>query len=175
MFSTKPWIFQWFTDQFERKWNNTAPNGAMETDWFVPLAPDKPVAQSPADASTGQPLSLALRWDGGYDAHFYDVYFGTDPNPPLFAANLPLGPTDPTAPTVTQKIVLPLLQHGTTYYWRMVGRTMAGKTAKSEHIQLHDQRCGAAAAAPTARRSNDRDVGLDQRRPGGCRRCLAVQ
>ena len=42
---------------------------------------------------------MALRWDGGYWAHIYDVYFGTDPNPPLFASNLQLGPTDPATPT----------------------------------------------------------------------------
>ncbi len=131
MFSTKPSILQWFSDQFERKWNNTAPNGAIETDWFVPLPPDKPGLQSPANGATDQPLSIALRWDGGFYAHFYDVYFGTDPNPPLYASNLQLGPTDPANPTAIQKLVLPLLQHGTTYYWRVVGRTMAGKTAKS--------------------------------------------
>src|SRR5581483_5886473 len=73
---------------------------------------------------------LELKWDGGPWGQLYDVYFGTDPNPPLFAQNLQLGPTDPSAPTVTQKIILPLLQPGTTYYWRIVTRTMAGLTAK---------------------------------------------
>src|SRR4051812_766518 len=131
MFSTRPAIFQWFADQFERKWNNTAPNGAIETDWFVPLPPDKPVLQAPLNGATDQPLSIALRWDGGYYGHIYDVYFGTDPNPPLYATNLQLGPTDPANPAVIQKLVLPLLQHGTTYFWRVVGKTMAGKTAKS--------------------------------------------
>src|SRR6185295_15089627 len=129
-FSTKPWMFQWFVDQFERKWNNLAPNGAMETDWFTPLPPDKPVYLSPADGAVGQPISMALKWDGGYWAHVYDIYFGTDPNPPLFAANLQLGPTDSADPTSTQKLVLPLLQHGTTYYWRIVSKTMAGMTSK---------------------------------------------
>src|SRR4051812_18418981 len=130
-FTTKPWIFQWFVDQFERKWNNLAPNGAVETGPFTPLPPDKPVPLSPATGTVGQSISMALKWDGGYFAHFYDVYFGTDPNPPLFAGNLPLGPTDFENPGATQRIVLPILQHGTTYYWRIVSRTMAGLTAKS--------------------------------------------
>jgi regulation of enolase protein 1 (concanavalin A-like superfamily) len=135
-FTTKAWMFQWFVDQFERKWNNLAPNGAIETDWFAPLPPDKPVSLSPADGAVGQSISTALRWDGGPWAHLYDVYFGTDPNPPLFAANQHLGPTDPANPTATQKFVLPLLQHGTTYYWRVVSKTMAGMTAKGPTVSF---------------------------------------
>jgi regulation of enolase protein 1 (concanavalin A-like superfamily) len=135
-FSTKPWMFQWFVDQFERKWNNLAPNGAIETDWFTPLPPDKPIYLSPADTAVGQPISLALKWDGGPWAHLYDIYFGTDPNPPLFAANQQLGPTDPADPTTTQKFVPPLLQHGTTYYWRVVSKTMAGMTAKGAVVSF---------------------------------------
>jgi phosphatidylserine/phosphatidylglycerophosphate/cardiolipin synthase-like enzyme len=135
-FTTKPWMFQWFVDQFERKWNNLAPNGAIETDWFQPLPPDKPIYQSPADTAVGQSISLALKWDGGPWAHLYDIYFGTDPNPPLFAANQPLGPTDPANPTLTQSFALPLLQHGTTYYWRVVSKTMAGMTAKGPIVSF---------------------------------------
>ncbi|HEY6214639.1 MAG TPA: phospholipase D-like domain-containing protein, partial [Vicinamibacterales bacterium] len=112
-FTTKSWIFQWFVDQFERKWNNTMGNESVP---FVPLPPDKPVILSPADGSVGVDRSLELKWDGGPWAHVYDVYFGTDPNPPLFVANQQLGPTDPAAP-VTQHWTLPLLQPGTTYYW----------------------------------------------------------
>jgi len=36
-FTTKPTIFQWFVDQFERKWNNTG--GVVENTDFVPLPP----------------------------------------------------------------------------------------------------------------------------------------
>ena len=146
-FTTKPWMFQWFVDQFERKWNNTAPNGAIETDWFVPEPPDKPVYLSPADVSVGQPLSMALKWDGGPWGQLYDIYFGTDPNPPLFAASQQLGPTDPANPTTTtQKFVLPLLQHGTTYYWRIVSKTMAGLTAKGPIVSFTT--AGAAPPPP---------------------------
>jgi regulation of enolase protein 1 (concanavalin A-like superfamily) len=130
MFSTKPWIFSWFHDQFERKWNNAAPTGAQETTWFTPLPPDKPVGLAPANGATGQLRSLELQWDGGYYGQIYDVYFGTDPNPPLYAANLQLGPKDYDT-GATQKLGLPLLNAGTTYYWRVVGKTMAGLTAKS--------------------------------------------
>jgi len=128
-FTTKPWIFQWFVDQFERKWNNLGPS--PETAPFAPLPPDKPTYLSPANLTVGVSTATAttLKWDGGPWAHVYDVYFGVDPNPPLFAANLNLGPTDPASPKATQKFVLPAIQPGTTYYWRIVSRTMAGLTA----------------------------------------------
>jgi len=43
-FTTKTWFFQWFVNQFERKWNSTAENTP-----FVPLDPDVP-ASAPAEA-----------------------------------------------------------------------------------------------------------------------------
>lgn len=64
-FTTKPWMQQWFVDQFNRKWNNLAPNGAIETGWFTPLPPDKPLSLSPADGAVGSSISMALKWDGG--------------------------------------------------------------------------------------------------------------
>ena len=131
-FTTKDWIFQWFVDQFERKWNNTMGNESVP---FVPLPPDKPASLVPADGAVGVDRSLELKWDGGPWAHVYDVYFGTDPNPPLFAANQQLGPTDP-ADGITQHWTLPLLQPGTTYYWRIVSKTMAGMTAKSATLSF---------------------------------------
>lgn len=142
-FTTKSWIFQWFVDQFERKWNNTAGN---ESTTFVPLPPDKPTILAPADGSVGIDRSLELKWDGGPWAHVYDIYFGTDPNPPLFAANQQLGPTDPAAPTVTQHWTVPLLQPGTTYYWRIVSKTMAGLTKNSGTVSFTT--AGAAPPPP---------------------------
>ncbi|HZP48138.1 MAG TPA: phospholipase D-like domain-containing protein [Vicinamibacterales bacterium] len=128
-FTTKAWIYQWFTDQFNRKWNNLAPGGLAESQPFVPLPPDKPVYQSPVDGTVGALRSMELVWDGGPWGQKYDIYFGTDPNPPLLAADQQLGPNDPSAPSF-QKWILPLLQPGTTYYWRVVSKTMAGLTAK---------------------------------------------
>ncbi|HJT67832.1 MAG TPA: phospholipase D-like domain-containing protein, partial [Pyrinomonadaceae bacterium] len=42
-FTTKPWFFQWFVDQFNRKWNSAA-----EFEPFVPQAPTAPVNLAPA-------------------------------------------------------------------------------------------------------------------------------
>lgn len=124
-FTTKQWFFQWFVDQFERKWNNTNPSGVAESAWFVPLPPDKPVYKSPASGAVGvAPSGQQLKWYGGPWAHTYDVYFGTDPTAnTLFAANLALGPSATTSQF--QSLTLPTLVAGTTYYWKVVSKTAA--------------------------------------------------
>ena len=122
-FTKKSYFLDWFTAQFDRKWNNST--GITETKTFVPLPPDKPAYQSPANLSNGVATNgQKLVWYGGPWAHIYDVYFGTDPNPqtPLAAAQ-GLGPSE-TA-TQTQSYALPTLQPGTTYYWKIVSKTAA--------------------------------------------------
>ena len=120
-FTTKPWFFNWFVNHFERKWNSTS-----ETKPFVPLPPDQPSYSFPANAATGQPLNVTLTWEGGPWAHKYDIYLGTDPNPPLLAADRFIGAVDDG---VIESYTLPTLQSGTKYYWRIVGKTMANVTA----------------------------------------------
>jgi len=125
-FTTKSWIYSWFVNNFERKWNNSA--GYEETEPFVPLAPGRPTYSSPANASTGIATSgTRLRWHGGLWAHKYDVYFGTTPEPPLLQADLELGPSARSSDL--KQVTLPELQPGTTYYWRVVSKTMADQTA----------------------------------------------
>ncbi len=122
-FCTDPTMFSWFVTMFERKWNNTA--GVLENDNFVPLPPDKPVNQSPANAASGQATSsLTLKWYGGPWAHKYDVMLGTDPNnlqPAVLDAEL--GPSE--SATQYQSFAATNLLPGTTYYWRIVSKTMA--------------------------------------------------
>ncbi|MEO8522630.1 MAG: phospholipase D-like domain-containing protein, partial [Acidobacteriota bacterium] len=139
-FTVKPWIFDYFVNQFQRKWcsgpwpggmpddcvGRQNPVGSAETADFTPLPADKPVNTSPVNGSlTTATTAVKLKWDGGYFAHYYDVYFGLDPNPPLYQANLHLGPKD-FGTGATQSLLLPTLQPGTTYYWRVASRTMAG-------------------------------------------------
>jgi phosphatidylserine/phosphatidylglycerophosphate/cardiolipin synthase-like enzyme len=124
IFTTDEMYFQYFQDQFERKWNNSNPVGAIETKPFVPKVPDTPVYISPALSAQGQALSLTLRWHAGYWAHKYDIYLGTDPNNlALIAADKEFGPSE----TPTDYVTFPIgnLQSGTTYYWRVVSKTMA--------------------------------------------------
>ena len=125
-FCTNPTTFQWFVDMFERKWNNST--GNIENTDFVPLPPDKPVYQSPANAASGLSTStVTLKWYGGPWAHRYDVLFGTDPNNlQLAMTDQELGPSQST--TQFQSFSVTGLQSGTTYYWRVVSRTMANLT-----------------------------------------------
>ena len=125
-FTVKPWIFTWLTAQFERKWNNLS--GYSETKPFVPLPPDAPAYAGPANNALAVPVNGAtLTWAAGPWAHKYDVYFGTNPNPSLFASDLHLGPSQST--TDYREFALPALAPGTTYYWKIVSKTMANRTA----------------------------------------------
>ena len=115
----------------------------------MPLAADKPINLSPADASVNLTATgITLKWDPGYYGQIYDIYFGVDPNPPLYKANLALGPVDYDTPKTKKTLALPALQPGTTYYWRIVSKTMAGHDLERPDLELHDQ--GHAAAATTA-------------------------
>jgi hypothetical protein len=135
-FTTKPYFFQWFVNQFERKWNSTP-----ENEPFVPGLPTEPNNPSPANGAVAQPTTMTLRWEGGPWAHKYDIYFGTSANPPLLVADAsttqsgavlgqPRLDTGSVDDGVTESFTIPTtLSPGTTYYWRVVGKTMANKTA----------------------------------------------
>jgi phosphatidylserine/phosphatidylglycerophosphate/cardiolipin synthase-like enzyme len=125
-FTTRSWIVLWLQKQFARKWTNSA--GFAETKPFVPLPPDAPTYVGPANAAAGRPTSgLQLQWYAGPWAHLYDIYFGTSSNPPLYAGNVKLGPSQSSADY--KSFALPTLQPGTTYYWKIVAKTMAYVTA----------------------------------------------
>ena len=123
IFTTKPAIYSWFINQFERKWNNLG--GVVENVDFVPLPPDAPRNPVPAVGATNVSNLVRLTWFGGPWAHLYDVYLDTNPNPTTpIALNLaePLSKNE----TSTFSYSHPLfLRTGTTYYWRVVGKTMA--------------------------------------------------
>jgi phosphatidylserine/phosphatidylglycerophosphate/cardiolipin synthase-like enzyme len=119
-FLTSSTVFEYFRQQFLRKWNNTT--GHPETAWFVPLPPDKPEYAGPAYGSSRSTAGVKLTWRPGYWAHKADVYFGTTPDPPLVARDVPVTPKS------TASYALPALSSGRTYYWRIVSKTMAGKT-----------------------------------------------
>ena len=126
---------------------------------FVPLPPDKPANMSSPTARRRRDDRQKLKWDGGPWAHVYDIYFGTNPNPPLFAANQALGPSETTSQN--QSFTLPALTAGTTYYWKIVSKTMAGLIEDRRHLELHDRRDAAAAAPAAAGRDDPGDLGLE--------------
>jgi phosphatidylserine/phosphatidylglycerophosphate/cardiolipin synthase-like enzyme len=122
-FTKKSWFFTWMKEIFERKWFNRT--GNIETKNFVPLPPDPPVNVGPVNASSGQPLTIVLSWKPGLWAHRADVYFGTTDPPPLFRAGVTVSP----GLTAVKKYSISGLTAGRTYYWRVVSKTMAGKSA----------------------------------------------
>jgi len=156
-FTTKTWIFQWFEDQFDRMWNNTNPDGAIESTLFVPGPPDTPSYRSIANGATGVPTTgQRLVWYGGPWAHLYDIYFGTDSSASTpVAANQPLGPSDTTSKT--QSFALPSLQSGATYYWKIVSKTaaMVSRTGPVWSFTTSGSSSGGQLPAPWL----DRDIG----------------
>ena len=81
--------------------------------------PLTPLAVSPDDGATGNPINVTLKYytqdfEGG--GCYVDIYFGTDPNPPLVAEHL----------TGEPQYQPGLLQPSTLYYWRIVARDVGG-------------------------------------------------
>jgi phosphatidylserine/phosphatidylglycerophosphate/cardiolipin synthase-like enzyme len=136
-FTTKPWFFNFFVNEFERKWNSS-----IEMEPFVPLPPDAPASPSPANNATGQPTTLTLRWEGGYWAHKYDIYFGVNSTPPLLTTIFENGTP---GPEVAETFTISGLAPNTTYFWRIVSKTMADRAASSPVISFTT-----AAVAPPA-------------------------
>jgi len=124
MFTSRPEIFQWFVNQFDRKWDNLT--GIAETAPFVPLPPDPPVYSAPVNGATGMGRDVTLQFSAGPFAHLYDIYLGTSSDPPRVAVDVPLGPF---TGTMLGYHVPFALRTGTTYYWRVVAKTMAQQTA----------------------------------------------
>ncbi|HKG97022.1 MAG TPA: IPT/TIG domain-containing protein, partial [Pyrinomonadaceae bacterium] len=143
--------------QFERKWNSTT-----ENEPFVPLPPTQPAYASPANSAIAQPATnLTLKWEGGPWTHKYDIYLGATANPPLLVANAstfqsgaqagqPLLDTGSVDDGVMESYTITTpLQPGTTYFWKVVGKTMANQTASGPVWSFTTSGTGAAPAAPT--------------------------
>lgn len=123
-FTSKAWFFQWFAEQFNRKWNSIT-----EYEWFTPQAPAAPANLSPANGSTaGQ--SVLLTWEGGRWAHKYDVYLGTNENNlSLLASNVITGTLGTTG---SESYLVSGLQSDAIYCWRVVGKTMANQATSGQ-------------------------------------------
>jgi len=123
----KPWFFQWFQNQFERRWNSNTEYKA-----FIPLSPGPPTYKTPANGATSTATSITLTWEGGPWGQQYDIYFGTAANPPLIASNVLTGqPENPSGPLTPETFKVSGLAPGTTYNWKIVSKTMANLTASA--------------------------------------------
>jgi phosphatidylserine/phosphatidylglycerophosphate/cardiolipin synthase-like enzyme len=135
LFTSKPELVTWFVEQFDRKWNNLA--AAPETKPFQPLPPDKPKTPTPAHLAPDVSTTTTLAWNGGAWAHLYDLYLDTNPNPTTLVAshvadvNLREKPNKTETSAFTYVLPAGTLLAGTTYYWKVVGKTMALREAAS--------------------------------------------
>ena len=88
-------------------------------------APYEPANPSPSDGATDVPIDETLSWAGGDpdddDTVTYDVYFGTDTNPPLVYENQPGTTYDPGT-----------LDYDTQYYWQIVAKNNKGASSEGE-------------------------------------------
>lgn len=139
-FTTKQWFFQWFVDQFNRKWDS-----ASEYEAFVPRPPTVPVNLAPANSLTvGQ--SVLLNWEGGRWANKYDVYLGPNENNlSLIAADVVTGTQGTEG---SENYFVSNLQNGANYCWRVVGKTMANLTAAGPTWCFRASSTATAASPP---------------------------
>ncbi len=85
--------------------------------------PTPPIPISPVETENVS-TSVTLSWkssDADGDEIIYDLYFGTEPNPPLFRADLK-----------STSYQLKNLEYDTTYYWYVVAKDTKGATSKSK-------------------------------------------
>jgi len=82
-------------------------------------APETPSSPTPYDGARNIILTPTLKWkacsDPDGDAVVYDIYFGKDPDPPLFKGGLSKNEFSPGT-----------LKANTTYYWKVVAKDTYG-------------------------------------------------
>lgn len=124
--AVKPWFFDWFVNQFERRWNSP-----QEYRAFIPIGPGAPVNKTPANGATGVNQSSSLKWDGGPWGQLFDIYLGTGATGPLnlIASNVDTGAPDPAPNHVLGSYNISGLAPQTTYRWKIVSKTMANLAA----------------------------------------------
>ena len=87
-------------------------------------APDLPDSSIPGNGSIDQSIEVSLSWscnDPENDPLTYDIYFGTDPNPPLVEKSLPDTAFFPG-----------ILDYDSTYYWKIVAQDDHGNLTEGE-------------------------------------------
>ena len=80
--------------------------------------PNQPSNPNPVNGATGKPVNLTMTWtctDPDGDPLTYDVYFGTNSNPPNAATNRTSANFSPAQ-----------LNYNTTYYWKIVAKDNQG-------------------------------------------------
>jgi hypothetical protein len=125
-YPVNPWFFDWFVNQFERRWNSP-----QEYRAFVPIGPAVPVYKVPANGATGTSQSVTLTWDEGYWGQRFDIYLGTGATGALslIASNVDTGSPDPAPNHILSTFKISGLAPNTTYRWKIVSKTMSNLSA----------------------------------------------
>jgi len=93
--------------------------------------PAQPCNPRPENGTINVPVKTNLSWDGGDydpgDVVYYDVYFGTNPDPPLIEQ---IGPFEWDQIHIIYD--LPELNSNTKYYWKIVATDVQGASSKSQ-------------------------------------------
>jgi uncharacterized protein (TIGR02145 family) len=122
------WTTNYFRSDIVRDdfpWYNAFSVRCLKSNFTYPnQPPEQPFDPSPETGSANHPVSTTLTWscsDPEGDPLTYDVYFGTDANPPLTVLSI-------TAQTYT----LAMLEYSTTYYWKIVAHDDQGNSTEGE-------------------------------------------
>jgi len=94
-------------------------------------APSTPSNPSPSDKATNKALTTTLSWecsDPDGDTVTYDVYFGTNSNPPKVS-------TGQSGKSLNRTN----LSYGTTYYWKIVAKDNKGATTEGSEWKFTTQ------------------------------------
>jgi uncharacterized delta-60 repeat protein len=122
---------------------------------YTPLStntpPYIPSHPSPSNTAEGVITLPLLSWSGGdpdaNDSVVYDIYFGTDPNPPLVQSNLE-----------TTYFVSSALNYSTTYYWQIVARDQEGAESSSPVWSFTTRSYSASNQLPVANSGPDQVI-----------------
>ena len=145
--------------QFERKWNNST--GNAETKAFVPLPPGQRRLQFAGERRdrAADDRRVAARGTAACGDRSTTSTSGRRRIrrcSPRTSSSVPAN-----RPPTTAYYALPALQPGTTYYWKIVSKTMAFVTERRTGLELHNRghrvvaaaRCRPPGPTPTSERS----------------------
>jgi uncharacterized surface protein with fasciclin (FAS1) repeats/subtilisin-like proprotein convertase family protein len=110
--------------------NFTSDNIITAPGWFATISCIEPgqlpgcvINPVPADGAVNQSTTTILSWTTGGATTAYDVYFGTDANPPLVSANQIATTYNPG-----------VLQPSTTYFWYVIPSNENGPNVTCEQV-----------------------------------------
>jgi phosphatidylserine/phosphatidylglycerophosphate/cardiolipin synthase-like enzyme len=125
IFTTRSDLYDTLRDHFDRKWADTTNYGPV-----IPAPPNTPTNIAPANQALDQPTTVTLTWYAGLWGQKYDIYLGETSSPGLIEQNIELGPSQ-SSKDYKKYTVKFALKPGTTYYWKIVSKTMAYPRAGS--------------------------------------------